>query len=95
MAAGMFTALIIYTTKAYSEKSVGVLMLVSDVLGPGKKNEMQDFPKMPREIGLLISIFFRSLLTLLGTNLPVPAGIFMPVFLIGGMFGRFVGHIMV
>ena len=34
-------------------------------------------------------------MTLLGTNIPVPAGIFMPVFLIGGLFGRFVGWIVV
>jgi H+/Cl- antiporter ClcA len=91
---GIFTALVIYSIGDYTETSVGVLSLVKDVLGKSEISYMSRFNMIP-EIGLLITLICRGLLTLLGTNLPVPAGIFMPVFLIGGYIGRLVGCLVV
>ena len=39
--------------------------------------------------GLAITCVARGLITLLATNLPIPAGIFFPVFLIGAIQGRY------
>lgn len=89
---GLTTALLVYVTGAYNNKSVSVLNLVSDVLNKGVVVEMESFA-VPALAGLFISVIVRTFLTLLGTNIPIPAGIFMPVFLIGGLWGRFFGHI--
>lgn len=91
----VITTFIVYTTKQYSAESVGVVSLVSDVLNSGKVTEMQTVPffsDKPME-ALLVSFTLRIVLTLIGTNILVPAGIFMPVTLIGGLLGRFVGHV--
>jgi H+/Cl- antiporter ClcA len=40
--------------------------------------------------GLLIMTVVRIFLTLIASNILVPAGIFMPVFLIGGILGMYV-----
>jgi len=58
-AAGVFTAFIVYVSGAYDRKSVGVLRLVSDVLGDGKLTEKFRFPGMPPMVGLLISFVCR------------------------------------
>lgn len=89
---GIVTAFLVYVTGAYNSKSVSVLNLVSDVLNNGVVVEMQSM--MSSAIGgLIVSALVRTFLTLLGTNIPIPAGIFMPVFLIGGLWGRCFGHI--
>ena len=93
--AAIITTFVVYTTKQYSTESVGVVSLVSDVLNSGKVTEMQTVPffsDKPME-ALLVSFTLRIVLTLIGTNILVPAGIFMPVTLIGGLLGRFVGHV--
>lgn len=82
----VFTSIIVYATGAYSSTSVGVITNVSDVLTTGHITEMKRFPGVSRLGGLFTSFLTRASLTLLGTNIAVPAGIFMPVFLIGGSF---------
>ena len=93
--AALFTAIVVYATGQYGPNSVGVVFLVSDVFNKGKVVEMTNVPLMagrPME-GLLLACGCRVLLTLIGTNILVPAGIFMPVTLIGGLLGRLVGHL--
>jgi hypothetical protein len=90
----LITSTIIYGTKAYDSKSVGVIAMVSDVLTNGDITEKKTVPGVSHLGGLVISFLMRVSMTLLGTNIPIPAGIFMPVFLIGGIVGRFVGIIM-
>ena len=68
------TAFFVYVTGAYSTESVGVIALVSDVFNDGKIVELQRFANMPPLCGLLISFFIRVTLTLLCTNILVPAG---------------------
>jgi len=91
----VLTAMIVYFTQQFSKESVGVVALVSDVLNKGKVTEMKGIPffaDKPME-ALLLCFGLRIVLTLIGTNILVPAGIFMPVVLIGGLLGRFVGHV--
>ena len=85
------TAFLVYITGAYTKDSVGVIALVSDVFNNGNVTEMSSFGVSPMG-GLFIMILVRVFLTLLGTNILVPAGIFMPVILMGGILGRFVGY---
>jgi hypothetical protein len=69
--------------------------MVSDILSDGRINELDGLGGHISHLGgLIISLIVRVILTLLGTNMPIPAGIFMPVFLIGGILGRFIGIIM-
>ncbi len=91
LSVSLLSTLVIYLMGAYDKTSVGVVAMVSDVLTTGRIAEMASSPHVPRLLGLLLSFFTRALLTLLCTNIPIPAGIFMPVFLIGGLLGRFVG----
>ena len=89
------TAFVVYLSQQFSKESVGVISIVSDVFNKGKIVEMTNIPffvDKPME-ALLINCALRIFLTLLGTNILVPAGIFMPVVLIGGLLGRFVGHV--
>jgi H+/Cl- antiporter ClcA len=85
------TAFFVYITGAYTKDSVGVIALVSDVFNGGHVTEMSSTGMQPMG-GLFIMILVRVFLTLLGTNILVPAGIFMPVILMGGILGRFVGY---
>ena len=85
------TALVIYFTGAYSTNGLRVFSLASDLLTTGELAEMTAFPAIPPLVGLLISFFSRTFITILCFNLPIPAGIFVPVFLIGAILGRFVG----
>ena len=85
------TAFFVYITGAYTKDSVGVIALVSDVFNNGHVTEMSSTGMQPMG-GLIIMILVRVFLTLLGTNILVPAGIFMPVILMGGILGRFVGY---
>ena len=85
------TAVVIYFTGSYSSEGLRVFALASDVLTTGDLAEMKKFSFIPPLVGLLISFFTRCCITLLGFNLPIPAGIFVPVFLLGGILGRFVG----
>lgn len=84
------TAVVIYFTGAYSTDGLRVFAMASDILTDGDLGEMRAIGLHPL-LGLLISFFARSFITILGFNLPIPAGIFVPVFLIGGILGRFVG----
>ena len=118
--AACITAITVYVIGAYTDTSVGVIALVSDSLTTGKYIEMQaHHTGVKKAGGLIVHGIFRVLLTLMGTNIAVPAGIFMvqlttttitiitvnyhnyhhhnyhqPVFLIGGIWGRLVGHLM-
>lgn len=85
------TAFLIYITGSYTKDSVGVIALVSDVFNQGQVTEMSSSGLHPMS-GLIIMLIVRVILTLLGTNILVPAGIFMPVILMGGVLGRFVGY---
>ena len=87
----LITAFILYISGAVSSTSVGVIGQVSDVLNAGQVTEMKVFGLNPMA-GLTIMLFVRVFLTLLGTNILVPAGTFLPVILIGGILGRFVGY---
>lgn len=87
---GAISALLVYVSGAWTSGSVGVISNVSDVLTTGKMTAMSQFG-VPRLGGLFATFLTRGFLTLIGTNTPVPAGIFMPVFLIGGILGRWVG----
>jgi chloride channel 2 len=86
------TAFLIYISGSYTEKSVSVVALVSDALNEGKVSDMNRFGVHPIG-GALAHLIIRSILSLLGTNITVPCGIFMPVFYLGALFGRFVGGI--
>lgn len=88
----LITAFIVYISGAFSSTSVGVIGQVSDVLNAGHVTEMKVFGLNPMA-GLTIMLFVRVFLTLLGTNILVPAGTFLPVILIGGIMGRFVGYL--
>lgn len=85
------TSMLVYISGSYGH-SVGIIALTSDVVNTGKVQELQRFGVNPIG-GLFASFLIRTLLTLVCTNIAVPAGIFMPVFLIGGLFGRFLGSI--
>lgn len=87
------TAMVIYFTGSYSSEGLRVFVMASDILTTGDLAEMRKFESIPPLVGLLISFFTRSCITILGFNLPIPAGIFVPVFLIGGILGRFVGMV--
>ena len=87
----LITSFLIYITGAYTKNSVGVIALVSDVFNKGHVTEMNS-SGLPPMGGLFIMLIVRVFLTLLGTNILVPAGIFMPVILMGGVLGRFVGY---
>jgi H+/Cl- antiporter ClcA len=87
------TALFVYVSGAFTADSVGVISMVSDVFNKGAVSEMAAFSVDPMG-GLFASFLVRVFLTLLGTNIVVPAGIFMPMILIGGLLGRFCGHAM-
>jgi len=86
------TSILVYVTRAYTPTSVGVIAMVSDVFNRGAVSEMHTLGANP--IGALFAAFLvRVFLTLCGTACAIPAGIFMPVSLIGGLLGRFVGHL--
>ena len=85
------TAFFVYITGSYTTDSVGVIALVSDVFNQGLVTEMKSSNLHPMG-GLIVMLLVRVILTLLGTNILVPAGIFMPVILMGGVLGRFVGY---
>lgn len=87
----LITAFIVYLTGALTEGSVGVIAHVSDVLNSGHASEMQVFGLNPMG-GLIIMLLVRIFLTLIGTNILVPAGTFMPAILIGGLMGRLIGY---
>lgn len=91
VAVAFITAFFVYITGAYTKDSVGVIALVSDVFNKGLATEMSS-SGLPPMGGLFIMLIVRVFLTLLGTNILVPAGIFMPVILMGGVLGRFVGY---
>ena len=61
------------------------------MLNKGTITEMHSARLLPMG-GLVLMLLTRVGLTLLGTNIVVPAGIFMPVHLIGGLLGRFCGY---
>ena len=92
IAVAVITAVMVYVTGAYTSESVGVIAIVSDVFNKGYVTELGKFNADPIG-GLFASFLVRVFLTLLGTNVVVPAGIFMPVTLIGGLLGRLCGHI--
>jgi hypothetical protein len=85
------TALVIYFTGAYTSEGVRVFSLASDVLTDGYAAEMKRFKGIPPLVGLLISFFARVFISVIAFNIPLPAGIFVPVFLMGAILGRFVG----
>ena len=87
----LITAFIVYLTGALTEGSVGVIAHVSDVLNSGRASEMKVFGINPMG-GLIIMLLVRIFLTLIGTNILVPAGTFMPAILIGGLMGRLIGY---
>ena len=68
-----------YITGAYTADSVSVIALVSDVLNKGVVTEMRPWFGAYPMAGLLLMFLCRVALTLLGTNIMVPAFIFMPV----------------
>ena len=76
--AACITAITVYVIGAYTDTSVGVIALVSDSLTTGKYIEMQaHHTGVKKAGGLIVHGIFRVLLTLMGTNIAVPAGIFM------------------
>ena len=90
-AVGAVTAVLVAASGSYTGNSVGVLALVDDVFNDGAAAAMERY-NLPRALGTFINLVVRLVLTLLGTNVSVPAGIFMPVFLLGGLYGRLVGE---
>ena len=68
-----------YITGAYTTDSVSVIALVSDVLNKGVVTEMRPWFGAYPMAGLLLMFLCRVALTLLGTNIMVPAFVFMPV----------------
>jgi H+/Cl- antiporter ClcA len=89
----VLTCLIIFGTSAYNSDGMRVLTMISDVLTYGEIAEMHSARGMSPPLGLLISALSRAFLTLTATNLPIPAGIFVPNFLIGGLLGRLAGWV--
>ena len=69
------------------------LSIYLSILNQGAVTEMRQWFRGYPMGGLLLMLLCRVALTLLGTNIMVPAGIFMPVHLIGGILGRFVGYL--
>jgi hypothetical protein len=91
VAAAGITAIVIYFTGAYTSNSLRVFSLASDVLTDGYIAEMRGFEFIPPLVGLLISFFSRTVISIVGCNLPLPGGYFAPIFLMGTILGRFVG----
>jgi H+/Cl- antiporter ClcA len=89
----VITCMVIFGTGAYNEKGMRVISLTSDVFTTGEVSEMHRLLPMYPLLGLVVSVISRCFLTLIATNLPIPAGIFVPNFLIGGIVGRFIGHL--
>lgn len=85
------TAVVIYFTRAYTPSGLRVFSIAGDALTSGDVAEMRSFGFIPPLVGVLVMAITRSSITMLGFNLPIPAGTFVPVFLIGALLGRFVG----
>ena len=85
------TAVVIYYTRAHTPSGLRVFSIAGDVLTSGKVAEMRSFKFIPPLVGVLVMAITRTFITMLGFNLPIPAGTFVPVFLIGALLGRFVG----
>lgn len=51
-------------------------------------------PRDALQVNLLVFIVFKFFLVPLAVSLPIPAGVFVPVFVLGAGFGRLVGEIM-
>ena len=77
LAVAAITAFVVYVTGAYSDKSVSVIALVSDVLNGGAVTEMRRFHVAPMG-GLFVSLVLRVCLTLLATNILVPGTVPCP-----------------
>jgi H+/Cl- antiporter ClcA len=88
----VITAIAIFFLRMYTPNGVRVFSIASDVLSSGEVAELT-WAGVPALVGLLITFVTRSCITLLGFNLPIPAGIMVPVFLIGSILGRFVGTV--
>ena len=91
---GVVTAVLVVASGSYTSMSVGVLAMVDDALNDATATDAAGYG-LPRILGTFISLVVRFVLTLLGTNVSVPAGVFMPVFLLGSLFGRLVGEVVV
>jgi H+/Cl- antiporter ClcA len=85
------TAVVIYYTRAHTPSGLRVFSIAGDVLTSGYVAEMRSFQLIPPLVGVLVMAITRTFITMLGFNLPIPAGTFVPVFLIGALLGRFVG----
>jgi H+/Cl- antiporter ClcA len=85
------TAVVIYYTRAHTPSGLRVFSIAGDVLTSGDVAEMRSFEFIPPLVGALVMAITRTFITMLGFNLPIPAGTFVPVFLIGAILGRFVG----
>ena len=91
-AVGVVTAVLVVASGSYTSRSVGVLALVDDALNNATATDLAGYG-LPRILGTFVTLVVRLVLTLLGTNVSLPAGVFMPVFLLGSLFGRLVGEV--
>lgn len=90
----LLTALVIYSTKMHGATTVASGAMVKDIFTTGDIQELSFFEGMPREAGLAISFVLRWILTVCAARLRIPAGMFTPLFLTGGIFGRLFGVIL-
>ena len=90
---GLLTAVFIYTTKSYSLTNLGGGAMVRDILTTADIQELSFYEGMSRKTGLAISFVLRWILITLAARTWVPAGLFTPMFLLGGIFGRLFGAI--
>lgn len=91
MAGGLIVSILIYVTGAYSSQSLGVAAIVKDAFTDGSILYMKRYDDISRLVAITITFFVRLFLVLLSTNLRIPAGLFLPLFCLGSIFGRFWG----
>lgn len=78
---------------------LGIAELLLEITSPCESNSKESVGLCPREENILESIQYllvafviKSLLTIVTFGLKVPAGIYVPSMVVGGLMGRIVGH---
>lgn len=93
----LLTGLVSYWNK-YTKLPVTELLL--ELASPCERTSYESTGLCPREEGileiisyLLVAFVIKSLLTVVTFGIKVPAGIYVPSMVVGGLMGRIVGHI--
>eukprot|EP00598_Pedospumella_elongata_P007473 CAMPEP_0184968246 /NCGR_PEP_ID=MMETSP1098-20130426/1343_1 /TAXON_ID=89044 /ORGANISM="Spumella elongata, Strain CCAP 955/1" /LENGTH=851 /DNA_ID=CAMNT_0027489821 /DNA_START=59 /DNA_END=2614 /DNA_ORIENTATION=+ len=91
--AGVFTALMIYATGAYSSDGVGPSVIIKDCFNGGYLSELGKYNNIQPVGALFMNTIVRVMLSVLGTTLRISAGLLMCMMCIGSLVGRMFGLI--